>query len=96
MTAQSYREAPGPYFGDYGGRWIPESLVEALDELTETFAKAKADPEFTDEYRRLCRDYTGRPSMLTEATRFAAEAGSARIFLKREDLNHTGSHKINN
>ncbi|GAA4830696.1 tryptophan synthase subunit beta [Garicola koreensis] len=96
MTAQSYREAPGPYFGDFGGRWIPESLVEALDELAETFAKAKADPDFVAEYQRLSRDYTGRPSLLTEATRFAAEAGSARIFLKREDLNHTGSHKINN
>ena len=96
MTAQSYREAPGPYFGNYGGRWIPESLVEALDELADTFAKAKADPAFTEEYQRLCRDYTGRPSLLTEATRFAAEAGSARVFLKREDLNHTGSHKINN
>src|SRR5699024_4637971 len=96
VSAQSYREAPGPYFGDFGGRWIPESLVKALDELAETFAAAKADPDFVAEYQRLGRDYTGRPSLLTEATRFAAEAGSARIFLKREDLNHTGSHKINN
>lgn len=91
-----YRDAAGPYFGDYGGRWMPESLVAALDEVADTFAKAKADPEFTEEYFRLCREYTGRPSLLTEAKRFAAEAGHARIFLKREDLNHTGSHKINN
>lgn len=96
MSTQSYREAPGPYYGDYGGRWIPESLVAALDELAAAFTAAKADPEFTDEYVRLCAEYIGRPSLLTEAPRFAAEAGSARIFLKREDLNHTGSHKINN
>ncbi|WP_208009681.1 tryptophan synthase subunit beta [Nesterenkonia sphaerica] len=75
---------------------MPESLVAALDEVAETFTAAKADPAFTQEYFRLCREYTGRPSLLTEAKRFAAEAGQARIFLKREDLNHTGSHKINN
>ncbi len=96
----AYREASGPYFGDYGGRWMPESLVAALDELEEAFGKAKADPEFTDEFERLSREYTGRPSLLTEVPRFAAEAAGtaqgARIFLKREDLNHTGSHKINN
>ncbi|WP_120004428.1 tryptophan synthase subunit beta [Nesterenkonia muleiensis] len=96
----AYRDAAGPYFGDYGGRWMPESLVAALDEVAETFAKAKADPAFTEEYSRLCRDYTGRPSLLSEVPRFAAEAANtpsgARIFLKREDLNHTGSHKINN
>lgn len=91
-----FRDAPGPYFGDYGGRWMPESLVAALDEVAETFSAAKADPAFTDEFYRLCRDYTGRPSLLTEVPRFAAQAGRARIFLKREDLNHTGSHKINN
>ncbi|NLS10211.1 tryptophan synthase subunit beta [Nesterenkonia sp. MY13] len=95
-----FQDTPGPYFGDYGGRWMPESLVAALDEVADTFEKAKADPEFTDEFQRLCRDYTGRPSLLTEVPRFAAEAAgsedSARIFLKREDLNHTGSHKINN
>lgn len=100
MTSTTYREASGPYFGDYGGRWMPESLIAALDEVADTFEKAKADPAFTEEYAKLCRDYTGRPSLLTEVARFAAEAGgsaaSARIFLKREDLNHTGSHKINN
>ncbi|MCT1607562.1 tryptophan synthase subunit beta [Nesterenkonia massiliensis] len=96
MTQNQFREAEGPYFGDYGGRWMPESLVAALDEVERVFREAKADPEFVDEFQRLCRDYTGRPSLLTEVPRFAAEAGSARIFLKREDLNHTGSHKINN
>ncbi|MGC5652727.1 UNVERIFIED_CONTAM: tryptophan synthase subunit beta [Kocuria sp. CPCC 205315] len=93
--ASSLREAPGPYFGDFGGRWMPESLIAALDELTDVFEKAKSDPEFTAEFQRLSRDYSNRPSLLTEAQRFAAEAG-CRIFLKREDLNHTGSHKINN
>ena len=93
--AASLREAPGPYFGDFGGRWMPESLIAALDELTDVFEKAKADPEFIAEFQRLSRDYSNRPSLLTEAQRFAAEAG-CRIFLKREDLNHTGSHKINN
>ncbi|MBG6218397.1 tryptophan synthase beta chain [Arthrobacter sp. CAN_A6] len=93
---ETLRHAPGPYFGAYGGRWMPESLIAALDELQETFDKAKADPEFTAQVADLNRNYAGRPSLLTEAKRFAEHAGGARIFLKREDLNHTGSHKINN
>ncbi|MBO0595137.1 tryptophan synthase subunit beta [Nesterenkonia sp. E16_7] len=93
---QKYRDHEGPYFGSFGGRWMPESLVAALDEVEQTFREAKQDPEFLAEVHRLGRDYTGRPSLLTEVKRFAAEAGPARIFLKREDLNHTGSHKINN
>ncbi|MEB7504064.1 tryptophan synthase subunit beta [Arthrobacter koreensis] len=92
----SLRHAAGPYFGEYGGRWMPESLIAALDELTDTFHKAKADPEFTAQIAELNKNYSGRPSLLTEAKRFAEHAGGVRIFLKREDLNHTGSHKINN
>jgi tryptophan synthase beta chain len=92
----SLRHAPGPYFGAYGGRWMPESLIAALDELEDTFEKAKADPEFTAQIADLNKNYSGRPSLLTEAKRFAEHAGGVRIFLKREDLNHTGSHKINN
>ena len=92
----SLRHAPGPYFGNYGGRWMPESLIAALDELEDTFEKAKADPEFTAQIADLNKNYSGRPSLLTEAKRFAEHAGGVRIFLKREDLNHTGSHKINN
>ncbi|RLZ03674.1 bifunctional indole-3-glycerol phosphate synthase/tryptophan synthase subunit beta [Kocuria tytonicola] len=92
---ESLRHAPGPYFGDFGGRWMPESLVAALDELTETFEKARTDEDFLAEFTALSRDYSGRPSLLTEAERFGAELG-VRVFLKREDLNHTGSHKINN
>ncbi|MCQ9164025.1 tryptophan synthase subunit beta [Arthrobacter sp. STN4] len=94
--AHSLRHAPGPYFGSYGGRWMPESLIAALDELEDTFEKAKADPEFLAEVAELNKNYSGRPSLLTEAKRFSEHAGGARIFLKREDLNHTGSHKINN
>ncbi len=86
----------GPFFGDFGGRYVPEALVAALDGLTEAYDKAKVDPEFHAEIERLGRDYTGRPSIITEAPRFAKHAGGARILLKREDLNHTGSHKINN
>ncbi|WP_411732976.1 tryptophan synthase subunit beta [Paeniglutamicibacter sp.] len=94
--SHSLRHAAGPYFGAYGGRWMPESLIAAMDELNETFEAAKADPEFVAQVKDLNKNYTGRPSMLTEAKRFSEAAGGVRVFLKREDLNHTGSHKINN
>ena len=84
------------HFGPYGGRFLPEALIGAMDELATVYEKARLDPDFVDELSRLLRDYAGRPSLLTEAPRFAEHAGGARIFLKREDLNHTGSHKINN
>src|SRR5882757_2913739 len=84
------------YFGEYGGRFMPEALIAAMDELTAVYEKARLDPEFINELDRLLKDYAGRPSLLTEAKRFAEHAGGARILLKREDLNHTGSHKINN
>ncbi|TFD38797.1 tryptophan synthase subunit beta [Cryobacterium sp. TMT1-19] len=92
----SLRTEAGPYFGDFGGRFVPESLVAALDELTDEYALARQDPAFAAELMELHRSYTGRPSIITEVPRFAAHAGGARIILKREDLNHTGSHKINN
>ena len=84
------------HFGPYGGRFVPEALVAAIDELTAAFHETQADPVFRAELQRLLRDYTGRPSPLTDVPRFAEHAGNARILLKREDLNHTGSHKINN
>lgn len=90
------REQVGPYFGEFGGRFVPESLIAALDELDATYQTAKNDPTFQFELAELHRTYTGRPSIITEAKRFAEHAGDIRIFLKREDLNHTGSHKINN
>ncbi|SDP02827.1 tryptophan synthase beta chain [Pedococcus dokdonensis] len=83
-------------FGDFGGRYVPEALIPALEELDEARRKAMVDPEFMGELERLHRTYTGRPSIITEVPRFAEHAGGARIILKREDLNHTGSHKINN
>ncbi|MGO4690985.1 tryptophan synthase subunit beta [Glaciibacter sp. 2TAF33] len=92
----SLRTESGPYFGDFGGRFVPESLIAALDELTAEYAIAKQDPAFAAELMELHRSYTGRPSIITEVPRFAAHAGGARVILKREDLNHTGSHKINN
>lgn len=90
------REAIGPYYGGFGGRYVPESLIAALDELEAAYLSARVDPEYQAELQRLHRDYTGRPSIITEATRYAEYCGGARVFLKREDLNHTGSHKINN
>jgi tryptophan synthase beta chain len=90
------RDQVGPYFGEYGGRFVPESLIAALDELEQTYNEAKNDPTFKHELAELHRTYTGRPSIITEVPRFASHAGDIRVFLKREDLNHTGSHKINN
>jgi tryptophan synthase beta chain len=93
---QKLSEQVGPYFGDFGGRFVPESLIGALDELDQTYQHARTDPEFIAELANLHKTYTGRPSIITEAPRFAASIGDIRVFLKREDLNHTGSHKINN
>ncbi|CAN2161860.1 TrpB Tryptophan synthase beta chain [Candidatus Nanopelagicaceae bacterium] len=87
--------SPG-HFGEYGGRFVPEALIGALNELEIAHNTAQKDPEFLAELAELHRTYTGRPSIITEAKRFSEHAGGARIFLKREDLNHTGSHKINN
>jgi tryptophan synthase beta chain len=84
------------YFGSFGGRLAPEALMSALDELTAAYAEAQADPVFQAELTALLTGYAGRPTLLTEVPRFAAEAGGCRVFLKREDLAHTGSHKINN
>ena len=90
------RDEVGPYFGEFGGRFVPESLVAALDDLTAAYEATKTDPAFAAELTELHRSYTGRPSIITEVPRFAEHAGGARVILKREDLNHTGSHKINN
>ena len=84
------------HFGPYGGRFVPEALIAALEELDAAHQAAAIDENFQNELAHLHRTYTGRPSIITEAPRFGAHAGGARILLKREDLNHTGSHKINN
>jgi tryptophan synthase beta chain len=83
-------------FGPYGGRYVPETLVAALEELEAAYAAARADAAFAGELESLLRDFVGRPTPLTPAPRLSAHAGGARILLKREDLAHTGAHKINN
>jgi tryptophan synthase beta chain len=89
------RETATDRFGIFGGRYVPETLVPALDELEATLASALADPTFERELQHLLRTYVGRPSPLSEAPRFSERVG-ATVWLKREDLNHTGAHKINN
>lgn len=102
MSTQTTREsvkgseAIDGHFGIYGGRFVPEALISALDELETVYQAAKADPIFITELAHLHATYTGRPSILTQAENFSKHCGGARILLKREDLNHTGSHKINN
>ena len=95
MTHAALPDAAG-HFGPFGGRFVPEALVAALDELTAAFETAWVDAAFRAELAHLEKTYTGRPSILTEAARLSEHAGGSRILLKREDLNHTGSHKINN
>src|SRR3954466_12921064 len=95
MPAEKVPDLSG-HFGPYRGRLGPEALVAAIDEMPAAFHETQADPQFRAELSRLLRDYTGRPSPLTDVPKFAEHAGGARVLLKREDLNHTGSHKINN
>jgi tryptophan synthase beta chain len=91
---------PGPdtrgYYGRYGGKFVPETLMPALDELETAYAEATTDKDFQEEFRRLCQDYIGRPTPLHHAVKLSEKVGGATILLKREDLAHTGAHKINN
>ena len=84
------------YWGEFGGRFVPETLVAPLDELTEAYLIARDDAGFHAEFERLLKDYVGRPTPLFHAKRLSEKLGGAKIYLKREDLNHTGAHKINN
>jgi tryptophan synthase beta chain len=84
------------YFGDYGGRFVPETLISALDELVTAYTKAKTDTSFKSEFDSLCHEYAGRPTAFYFAERLTKYLGGAQIYLKREDLAHTGAHKINN
>ncbi|HET6798505.1 MAG TPA: tryptophan synthase subunit beta [Gemmatimonadales bacterium] len=95
LTAQSSDAAVTGRFGPYGGRYVPETLVAALDELTALYDAARSDPKFWSELDGLLSEFVGRPSPLSEAPRFS-ELARGRVLLKREDLNHTGAHKINN
>lgn len=83
-------------FGEFGGQYIPETLMNAVNELNEAYEKYKKDPEFIKELNDLYKNYAGRPSMLYYAKKMTEDLGGAKVYLKREDLNHTGSHKINN
>src|SRR3954468_14483333 len=83
-------------FGPYGGRFVPETLMAALEQLAAAYKEAQRDPAFQQQFHALLRDYVGRPSPLYFARRLTEAAGGARLFLKREDMNHTGAHKINN
>jgi tryptophan synthase beta chain len=98
MTPVPLRRDPDArgYFGQYGGRFVPETLVEPVEELERAYFAVRDDPAFGAELDRLLKDYVGRPTPVYETGRLAAAAGGARIFLKREDLTHTGAHKINN
>ena len=87
---------PRGYYGPFGGRFVPETLMAPVDELTREYFRVREDPAFLEEFHGLLQHYVGRPTPLYEARRLSAEAGGARIFLKREDLTHTGAHKINN
>jgi tryptophan synthase beta chain len=95
MERKSWPDKRG-YFGQYGGKFVPETLMPALRELEAAYADAMADASFTAEFERLCRDYIGRPTALYHARQLSAKIGGAAILLKREDLAHTGAHKINN
>ncbi len=87
---------PKGYYGEYGGSYIPELLVPAVQEVGAAYEKYRDDPDFNAEFETLLRDYAGRPSMLYDAQNLTNTLGGAHIYLKREDLNHTGAHKINN
>ncbi|RDI65437.1 tryptophan synthase subunit beta [Nocardia pseudobrasiliensis] len=96
VVKRSHDPDGGGHFGVYGGRHVPEALMAVIEEVTAEYDKARVDPGFLHELDRLQRDYAGRPSPVFECERLSEHAGGARILLKREDLNHTGSHKINN
>ncbi len=83
-------------FGEYGGQYVPEIVMNAVNELNEAYEKYKEDPEFLEELRKYYREYANRPSLLYYAKKMTKDLGGARVYLKREDLNHTGAHKINN
>src|SRR5688572_22645413 len=94
-SSASLPDAAG-HFGPYGGVFVPETLVSALTQLNDEYRRAKGDPQFAREFEQYLNEYVGRPSRLYFAQRLTEKFGGAKIYLKREDLNHTGAHKINN
>ena len=95
VTTRRDPDARG-YFGDFGGRFVPETLVEPVEQLERAYFQVRDDPAFAAELSNLLKHYVGRATPLYEARRLSKEYGGSRIFLKREDLTHTGAHKINN
>ena len=95
MSNYQQPDASG-HFGPYGGSFVAETLVHALDELKRAYAEVQNDPAFIEEFRYELKHFVGRPSPIYHAARLSRELGGAQIFLKREDLNHTGAHKVNN
>src|SRR5215467_13965673 len=105
VSSRDRTDSPGPvrrdpdargYFGEFGGRYVPETLVQPVEELERAYFQARDDDEFQRELGRLLKHYVGRPTPVYEAARLTQAAGGATIYLKREDLTHTGAHKINN
>lgn len=96
MTSLQTEPDPSGSFGDFGGRYVPETLIAALDQLTDAWKSSRNDPAFQDQFRSLLRNYVGRPTPLTDCPNLTRHIGGASIWLKREDLAHTGAHKINN
>ncbi len=95
-TSTSTEEITRGFFGEYGGSYVPEEIQGLLEQLSEAYEEARQDPAFQKEYLGLLKEYVGRPSAITECRNLSRELGGGRLFLKREDLNHTGAHKINN
>src|SRR5437773_9960032 len=95
VASENVPDAPG-HFGPYGGRYVPETLMHPLQELEAEYFRAQQDPEFQRELSYYLKEFVGRPTPLYFAERLTKELGGAKIYLKREDLNHTGAHKINN
>ncbi len=95
MDRYDFPDAQG-HFGPYGGVYVAETLMVALDQLKEEYARVKADPTFWQEFHHELKHYVGRPSPVYHAKRWSEQLGGAQIWFKREDLNHTGAHKINN
>jgi len=96
MKEMQKTDSKSHYYGEFGGQYIPETLMTALNEVSEAYDKYKDDPDFLNELHTLLRDYANRPSLLYYAKNMTEDLGGAKIYFKREDLNHTGAHKINN
>ena len=95
-TCKQFLPDKSGHFGKYGGKFVPETLMPALEQLEKEYLKAKEDPKFNEELKYYLEQYVGRPSPLYYAKRLTEKLSGAKIYLKREDLNHTGAHKINN